>query len=148
MAKFVYRMQSILNIKEKLEDQARNNFSQARMRLDEENEKLETLKRRKEEYREEGRKIRKDSLDVLKLQENETALKRMDEYIAVQKEEVAKAEKGLERAREKLTEAMKESKIQNRLKEKAFEQFKKDLLAEESKEIDELTSFTHGRKKE
>lgn len=148
MAKFVYRMQSILNIKEKLEDQARNNFSQARMRLDEENEKLETLKRRKEEYREEGRKIRKDSLDVLKLQENETALKRMDEYIAVQKEEVAKAEKALERAREKLTEAMKESKIQNRLKEKAFEQFKKDLLAEEAKEIDELTSFTHGRKKE
>ncbi len=148
MAKFVYRMQSILNIKEKLEDQARNNFSQARMRLNEENEKLETLKRRKEEYREEGRKIRKDSLDVLKLQENETALKRMDEYIAVQKEEVAKAEKGLERAREKLTEAMKESKIQNRLKEKAFEQFKKDLLAEEAKEIDELTSFTHGRKKE
>jgi len=148
MAKFVYRMQSILNIKEKLEDQARNNFSQSRMRLDEENEKLETLKRRKEEYREEGRKIRKDSLDVLKLQENETALKRMDEYIAVQKEEVAKAEKDLERAREKLTEAMKESKIQNRLKEKAFEQFKKDLLAEEAKEIDELTSFTHGRKKE
>ena len=54
MAKFFYKMQNILDIKEKLEDQARNNFSQSRMRLDEENEKLETLKRRKEEYRDDN----------------------------------------------------------------------------------------------
>ena len=32
MAKFIYRMQSILNIKEKLEEQARMDFAQANMR--------------------------------------------------------------------------------------------------------------------
>ena len=36
MARFIYRMQSILNIKEKMEEQARMEFAAARMRLDEE----------------------------------------------------------------------------------------------------------------
>ena len=40
MAKFIYRMQSILNIKEKLEEQARMDFAQANMRLAAEEEKL------------------------------------------------------------------------------------------------------------
>ena len=47
MAKFIYRMQSILNIKEKLEEQARMDFAQANMRLAAEEEKLQQLKDRK-----------------------------------------------------------------------------------------------------
>ena len=40
MAKFIYRMQSILDVKLKMEEQARMEFASARMRLDEEEEKL------------------------------------------------------------------------------------------------------------
>ena len=47
MAKFVYRMQSILNIKEKMESQARNEFARARQHLNEEEEKLKGLTERK-----------------------------------------------------------------------------------------------------
>lgn len=42
--------------------------------------------------------------------------------------------------------AMQERKTQEILKEKAFEAFLQEEKAAESKEIDELTSYTHGQK--
>ncbi len=146
MAKFKYRMQSILNIKEKLEEQAKNEFAAARKRLDEEEEKMESLRQRKREYEEKGRELRQSTLNILELNENKAAIDRMDEFIALQQIEVNKAAAFLENARVKLTEAMQEAKIHNRLKEKAFEEFKKELNAQEAKEIDELTSYTYGQK--
>ena len=44
MAKFIYRMQSILDIKSKMEEQAKQEFATARMKLSEEEDKLENLK--------------------------------------------------------------------------------------------------------
>ena len=41
---------------------------------------------------------------------------------------------------------MQESKTQEKLREKAFEQFVKEENKRESKEIDELVSYTYGRK--
>ncbi|MCR5503354.1 MAG: flagellar export protein FliJ [Lachnospiraceae bacterium] len=146
MAKFIYRMQSILELREKLEEQARNNFAEARLRLDEEEEKLEALNARLLAYEEEGRRIREDLLDILKLNENQNAVDRMKERIELQKIEVNKAAVMLEEARINLTEAMQETKIQNKLRENAFEEFKRELVAEEMKEVDELTSFTYGQK--
>lgn len=146
MAKFKYRMQSILNIKVKLEEQAKNEFAAARRRLDDEEEKLENLKKRKAEYEEEGRRLRMSALNILDLNDNKNAIDTMDEYISLQQIEVNRAEAFLEEARVKLTEAMKETKIQNRLREKAFEEFKKEINAQEAKEIDELTSYTYGQK--
>ena len=43
MAKFIYRMQNILDLKEKLETQARNDYAVAQAELNEEEEKLPTL---------------------------------------------------------------------------------------------------------
>lgn len=148
MAKFIYRMQSILSVKEKLETQAKNEFAQAKIRLDEEIAKLEALKERKSAYEEEGRQMRKAAIDVQKLNENQYAVDRMDEYIAAQQKNVEKAERELEKARVKMVEAMQESQIHQKLKEKAFEEFKRDLSAQEAKEIDELTSFSYGQKKD
>ena len=47
MARFVYRMQSILNIKLKTEDQARMEFGAAKHRLDLETDRLEQLMERR-----------------------------------------------------------------------------------------------------
>ncbi len=146
MAKFKYRMQSILNIKEKLEEQAKNEFAAARMRLDEEEEKLRALEERKLFYEDEGRRLRESALNILDLNENKIAIDRMDEFIAIQQIEVNRASALLEQARINLTNAMQEAQIQNKLKEKAFEEFKKEINAQEAKEIDELTSYTYGNR--
>ena len=146
MAKFVFQMESILSIKEKLEDQAKMEFAEARRRLTEEEEKLEMLFRRKAEYEEEGRRLREDTLEVLDILGNRNAILQMEEFIELQKLEVEKAEEALEVKRQKLQEVMQERKIHEKLREKAFEAFMKEENAKESKEIDELVSYTYGQK--
>ncbi|MBQ8879188.1 MAG: flagellar export protein FliJ [Lachnospiraceae bacterium] len=146
MAKFIYRMQSILNIKEKLEEQARMDFAQANMRLAAEEEKLQQLKDRKLFYEEEGRRLQQDALKVTDILENQNAIERMKEFIAEQLLAVRKAEEAVEIARLALMEAMLETKTQHKLKEKAFEEFMREENAREAKEIDELTSYTYGQK--
>lgn len=146
MARFRYRMQSILNIKEKMEEQAKMEFAAARMHLDEEEEKLQILFDRKESYENKGRELRKDSLKVLDILENRDAIAMMDEFIFLQKQQVKLAEDRLEAARRKLQLARQETKTQERLREKAFEAFIHEENAKEAKEVDELTSYTHSRK--
>lgn len=147
MAKFIYRMQNILNLKTKLEEQQKMEFAAARKRLDEEEEKLNLLFRRKANYEEEGRRLREDSLNVQDILDNRNALIQMDDYIAFQKIQVSKAEDALEIERQKLQEAVQERKIQEKLRENAFEVFMREENARESKEVDELVSYTYGQKR-
>lgn len=147
MAKFIYRMQNILNLKLKLEEQQKMEFAAARKRLDEEEDKLHLLFRRKEGYEEEGRRLREDNLNVQDILDNRNALLQMYDYIAFQRIQVSKAEAKLEEERQKLQEAVQERKIQEKLRENAFEVFVREENARESKEVDELVSYTYGQKR-
>lgn len=146
MAKFAYRMQSILNIQYQLENQAKMELGRAQMRLLEEEEKLQRLIDRKEAYLEEGRRMRSDALSVNDLRDNRNAMLIMDEMIEVQRGQVALAEEAVEAARLKLQEIMQERKMHEKLKEKAFVQFVKEENAAEGKAVDELTSYTYGQR--
>ena len=146
MSKFIYRMQNILNIKYKLEDQAKTEFMLANQVLREEEEKLETLKVRKKGYEEAVRNLLQNQLQVDRIKENQEAIVRMEEFIRAQIIKVEEAARQVEIKAAKLTELMQERKAQEKLKEKAFEAFLQDENAKESKEIDELVSFTYGRK--
>lgn len=146
MAVFRYRMQSILNLKQKMEDQAKMEFMSAAGRLREENAKLDTLHARLEAYLAEARDLRFSRLDVRKLKENVTAQERMKEYIKEQKICIQKAEEVLEQARVKLQEYQIERKTHEKLKENAFQEYIREENRRESKEVDELTSYQYGRK--
>lgn len=146
MAKFRYRMQSILNIKYQLETQAKIEVGRAQMRMQEEEEKLQNLFDRKEAYFEEGRRMREDAVSVTDLRDNRNALIVMDDLIAAQQFEVMKAAEALELARAKLTEIMQERKMHEKLKEKALLQFLEDEKKAEAKVVDELTSYTYGQR--
>ena len=136
MAKFVYKMQSVLNIKEKMEEQAKAAFSMANAALRTEEERLQRLYQRRIQT----------ILDPLKLQENEAALHYIAEEIRDQKIRVKRAEEALERARLVLQEYRIERRTHEQLKEAAFEEFKEELAKEESKEVDELVSYVYGRR--
>lgn len=146
MAKFKYRMQSILNIKYQLETQAKMELGRAQSKLMAQEEKLKSYIDRKEAYLEEGRRMRSKILNVYDLKDNSYAMKVMDEMITRQKEQVAQAEKEVEAARSKLQEIMQERKMHERLKEKALEQFMREENAAEFKAVDELTSYTYGQR--
>ena len=146
MAKFRYRMQSILNIKYQLETQAKMEQGKAQMAYNEEQEKLQKLIDRKAAYLEEGRRMRENAISVDDLRDNRNAVLIMDELIMAQRIEVAKAAEVVELAREKLTEIMQERKMHEKLKEKALLQFLDEEKAAEAKVVDELTSYTYGQR--
>lgn len=146
MAKFRYRMQSILNIKYQLETQAKMELGKAQMAYNEEQEKLQKLIDRKAAYLEEGRRMRENAISVDYLRDNRNAVLIMDELIMAQRIEVAKAAEVVELAREKLTEIMQERKMHEKLKEKALLQFLDEEKAAEAKVVDELTSYTYGQR--
>lgn len=148
MAKFLYRMQNILNIKYKLETQAKTEFSLAAAALRREEEKLEHLRQRKHAYEMKLRELSSGKLDFLEIRINRTAVESMKEAIKKQILSVHIAERNLENARIHLQEVMTERKTHEILKEKAFEEFKKEIEKEESKVVDELVSFTHNHAQE
>lgn len=147
MARFRYRMQSILDIKEKLENQARQELAAAQMALNEELERLEVLKERKAGYEDEAAGLLSGTLKILDIEENKEAILKMEEYIVLQQERIRIAEKQVEKARERLQEVMQERKMHEKLKEHAFEEFLEEEKKQEGKEVDELTSYTYGQKK-
>ena len=147
MARFHYSMQSILDIKLKLETQAKQDFSVAKAALDKEEELLRQLIARKRGYEERAAQLLSGTLDLQEIEENKAAILSMDGFIADQQECVALAEQRLEQARMRLTEIMQERKTHENLKEKAFDQFLVDENRREGKEVDELTSYVYGRRR-
>ena len=139
-------MQNILNIKEKQEEQQKTAFAAAQARLVSEEEKLGDLINRRAMYVAEGNELRKEAVPAIDIIENNNAVNVMDEMIASQRSNVLRAEKQVELERQRLTEAMQERKMHERLREKAWEAFLKEERADEAKINDERSSFVYGGK--
>ena len=146
MAKFNYRMQNILQLKEKMEEQERNNFAARRRALTEEEDKLQALIDKRNAVAEEGKRLRQTVIDVRSIRENEDLQRYTEEQVTQQRITVRVAEKSLDAARAKMQEAVQERKIHEKMREKAFERFIAEMNAAEVKEIDELTSYVYGTK--
>lgn len=146
MSAFRYSLQSILNIKMKMETQARQEFSAAKALLDEEEGRLAQLVGRKTEYENKAHQLLMGALSVRDIADNKNAILTMDQYIEAQKQRIRVAEKRMNTARERLTEVMKDRKMHETLREKAFEEFVQEENKAESKSVDELTSYTYGQK--
>lgn len=146
MSVYKFKMQSILDIKAKLEEQSRQDFAVAAGRLIDEQNALDELKARRQEYVEIGIALRNTTIDVLKIKENKDAIDRMDELIEKQALNVKVAEKELEVARFKMMQARTQTKTYEKLKENDFEEFMHEEGIKESKEIDQLNSYRSAQK--
>lgn len=147
MARFRFPMQSILEIKYKLETQAKQNFAAAQTALLAEEEKLKKLWDRKAGYKEKARQLLSGVLNFMDIEENQSAIEVMDGYIEEQTEKVELARRKVERAREDMAQAMRERKTYETLREKAFQEFLLEENRAEGKTVDELVSYTYGQKK-
>ena len=144
MAKFVYRMQNILNIKLKLESQAKIAYSNANRALQEEQEVLQHLMLQRMEYEKKLKALMEGAINISEINHARADVNSMKNLIRKQLMAVRKAEILVEEARRNLNSVMQERKTYEKLKEKEFESFKKELLYEESKEIDQLVSYSYN----
>lgn len=148
MARFVYGLQNILVIKEKLENQQKTAFSMANARANEEAAKLKELYVREKGYQDELKKLMSGDINISDIRMCKNAIAAMKSKIRDQMIVLSKAQKQVEIERNKLNEAMQDRKMHENLREKAFQQFLEDENKAESLVTDELVSFRHTLKEE
>lgn len=146
MARFVYKLQNVLDVKEKVEAQAKQDFATAAGLLEEQKQILAGLYERKELLLAEGQELIKGKLDFHDIEDNRLAKEFVERKIEEQMVNVNKAEANVERARRKMADAVADKKTYDRLKERAFEDFMLEENRAESKAVDELTSYTYGQR--
>lgn len=147
MSVFKYRMQNILNIKNKLEEQAKNEFAMANRRVLEEQAKLSALHNRKAALERKAKALLEaDVLDIQEITLNKAGIQKAEGRIKEQNKVLFLAEKLLEEKRVELMEVRTERRTHEILRENAFAEFLLEEKAAESKEIDQLTSYTYGQK--
>ena len=136
-------MQNILELTEKLETQEKINFSIAQQAVNAEQDKLKELLDKRTQYDDRLAELVKGNIDFAEIEHCKQAITIMKVKIRDQMLALQKAQRNLERARQRLNEVMKDRKTHENLRDKAFEEFKKELAAEENKATDELVSYTY-----
>ncbi len=144
MKKFQYKMESIFQIKTKLEDQAKLVYGNAKAKLMTEEEKMLLMQRKATAYENELRCLRSDRLDLLKIRQCEQAIDVLKMNIKQQATIIKNAAHRVEVARIRLNDAMVDRKTQEKLKELALEEFMYEYELEERKEADERNSFNYS----
>ncbi len=146
MPRFRYRMQNILTLDEKLEDQQRAAFAMANSRLMEEQKVLQELLLRKANYEQRVKEYATGEVDIREIHRCKEGVRVTDIQIRTQMNEIRRAQRAVDVERTKLNEAMQARKTQEKLKEKAFDRFRAEMAAEENKVTDELISYKYGNR--
>ncbi|MCL2355848.1 MAG: flagellar export protein FliJ [Defluviitaleaceae bacterium] len=144
MARFQFRLEKYLSVKEQIEDQKELEYANALRILEEEKQKLAEFVKRKEESVERLRVSVAKSIEPFEIRRFNNNIERLKHQITVQKERVIAAEEFAEQKRSELVQAMKERKALEIVKENAREEFLIEQDRTERKQVDELTSFKHA----
>lgn len=160
MAKAKYRLQVVLDIRERAKKDAAEAVALCRRKIADAEEELERRKKAVEESREKQEKEKDKMLSEMRggvLAKQIMAhkgylgrLKDEEEFLAEKVEEqrrtLAKANQELEKALEKLTEASKELKVIETHKEKWQTALRKELEKKEEKMNDEIGAILYQRR--
>lgn len=141
MGKFVFRMQTLLNLKTQIENGLKNDLGRAVRELERQRVILNELVNEREEYIDGINSKSQEGISVGKLREYNTYISYLNDRAKLQKENIKKAQVVVDKYRDKLIKAMQEKKVLEKLKEKKYEEYMKEQLKEEQKINDEIVSF-------
>lgn len=141
MKKFKFSLDGVLNVKEKLEGQAKVSFGVAMAKLNSEIDVKNAMLARQDEYNRKLTDSINGALNVLEIAKYRDAIDVLQEQIEAQELVIIRAQRQVELERAKLNTLMTERKTIDKLKEKKFNEYLNEINAEERKEIDELVSY-------
>lgn len=150
MKNFQFHLQKILDLKEKEKEQAEWAFGKSVQKKNEEESKLYQLTELRNDVTESLYSLQSETRSVSDLMQVVRYQQSVDRMIDSQRRTVTGCEQEIERCQTRLTFHMTESKLWNRLKEKAKENFDENTKQREQKELDEiginryLRRATHG----
>lgn len=148
MANFKFRLQSYLNIKEKLEEQKKNEYGQAMSVVEKEKRIKEKIQSDKADSIGGLKTAMTKRIDPLSLQRYNRYIDSLKTKEEQQEKVIIKAEKVADEKRVELVERMRERKMLDILKEKNHVEFLKEEQRTEQKKVDELVSFKYNNKEE
>ena len=141
MAKFLFKMDSLLRLRDSIEEQKKNEFGRAVAELERHREKLNELMLEKERVVGEFHEALKNRIDSKKSDRYNKYIRLLDKRIDDQHVVVEKCEIIEEECRLELIEATKEKKKLEKLREKQFQLYLIEEKREEQKITDELVSY-------
>ena len=145
MAKFIFNMQGLLNIKEKLEEQSKTEYGKALSKLEQEKNILLNLESKKQKNILSFRESINNGVKPNYIDNINKYISLIDKKIAEQIQNIEKAKEVVEEKRLALLEAMKERKVLEALKEKEKENYFKEEIKKEQKDIDEIVSYKYNK---
>lgn len=145
MAKFVFKLQALLNVKMQMENNLKNELGKAVQRLEKEREKLLKIENERNECINQICGQSSKGVMVGKLKEYGTYISFLKEKAEHQKENINYAQNVVDRYREQLIKVVQEKEMLEKLKEKKYQEYLKEQFKEEQKINDEITSYKYNK---
>ncbi len=145
MKKFSFKFETVLRVKEKKEEELKRELMRLQaLRIEQEQllEKIDNEKRRA--YGEKARE-KQGGIDIMSLVYYEAYLNNLRKKISATEKKIKELEKKADDKRVEVIEASKEKKIFEKLKEKHFSEFKKMVVSNEQKQLDEIAVNKYNR---
>jgi len=141
MARFSFRLQTFLNLKEMMEKNIKNELGVAVQRYQHQLSVLSEIKQeisnQQEEFRKEGTSV----TTPLKLRQRMDYIRVVYTKEKVQEDRVNEEKRNVDKIRKRLIETMKEKKILEKLRERQLDEFRKEQEKKQQLLVDEIVSF-------
>lgn len=147
MAKFVFKMQQLLNIKTQIEESIKNDLGKAVKEIEKQKKILKELQDKKRDYLKDIKEKMISGISVQKMKEFNAFISALENKIIYQKKVVNDVEIAADKIRERLVEIMKERKMLEKLKEKKLQEFKHEEQKKEELALGEVASYKYIERK-
>lgn len=148
MAKFIFRLQSYLGVKEQLEELKKNEYGMALRRLEEEKQRKARMEQELAENVLLFKKTLAATIAPTEIRRYNNRIELLKTWIIEQDERVKEAEIEAEEKRLELVEAMKDKKALETVKERNYEEYLKDEQRAEQTIVDGIVSYQYSAKVE
>lgn len=137
---FNFKLEKVLNYKKTIEDYKKNEYGTIQQRLNNEEDKLDTFNKYKNNLKNE-KNLSATKTKVGNLMMYNNYINHVATKIKVQEEVIIETKEELEEVKEELIVALKEKRIFEKLKENEYEEYLYQLKKQEEKQIDTIVSY-------
>ena len=145
MTKFKFKLESLLNVRKKLEDNLKNELGKAIQVLEHEKDLLCVLEKEMDECRRDLGMAFNGKITVEEIKKYNLYIDVISTKIKAQKDRVNKARNYVDKIREELLKVVKDRQILEKYKEKKYSDYIGELAKEEQKTNDEITSYKFAK---
>lgn len=143
---FKFRLQKILNLKEKAEENKKNEISVVLKEISEKEEEIKKLNIDRDKEILTRKKLNSEGSTINKIIDINNFIEYIEKEIDVANEELQVLNNKLKIKQNEYLEAQKEKKSFEKLKEKDLKKYKEEEAKEEAKVIDQIVTFSSSKR--